>query len=225
MGSGLVAQSIGKSYPTRGGPLVVLRDVSMALEPGAAAAIVGPSGSGKSTLLNILGTLEPPTEGSLSIDGKNPYALDEPALAAFRNRQIGFVFQDHHLLPQCSVLENVLVPTMPNGNSEQLTERARSLLERVGLSGRLDHLPSELSGGERQRAAIARALINGPRLLLADEPTGNLDRASAEGVATLLLELPREEGATLVVVTHSAQIAEMMQRRFEIHDGRLMPKA
>lgn len=225
MTSGLIAQSIDKSYPTRTGPLVVLRDVSMTLSSAEAVAIIGPSGSGKSTLLNILGTLEPPTGGSLSIDGQNPFALDEPELAAFRNLHVGFVFQDHHLLPQCSVLENVLIPTMPRGNSEQLTDRARQLLDRVGLSGRLDHLPSELSGGERQRAAIARALINNPKLLLADEPTGNLDRASAEGVAELLLELHAQESATLVVVTHSMRLADRMQRCFEINDGRLMTSA
>lgn len=225
MSLALDAKSICKQYPTRSEPVIVLRDVSLSLTEGEAVAIVGPSGCGKSTLLNILGTLEPPTSGEVQLDGKNPFALDEPALAAFRNIHVGFVFQDHHLLPQCSVIENVLIPTLPNGGAARLTTRAARLLDRVGLSARLDHLPSELSGGERQRVAIARALINSPRLLLADEPTGNLDRSSAETVASLLLELQKEEGTTLVVVTHSASLADRMQKCFEFSDGRLESRA
>lgn len=225
MSLALDAKSICKQYPTRSEPVIVLRDVSLSLTEGEAVAIVGPSGCGKSTLLNILGTLEPPTSGEVQLDGKNPFALDEPALAAFRNIHVGFVFQDHHLLPQCSVIENVLIPTLPNDGAARLTTRAARLLDRVGLSARLDHLPSELSGGERQRVAIARALINSPRLLLADEPTGNLDRSSAETVASLLLELQKEEGTTLIVVTHSTSLADRMQRCFEFSDGRLESRA
>ncbi|OWY69687.1 ATP-binding protein [cyanobacterium TDX16] len=225
MSLALDAKSICKQYPTRSEPVIVLRDVSLSLSEGEAVAIVGPSGCGKSTLLNILGTLEPPTSGEVQLDGKNPFALDEPALAAFRNTHVGFVFQDHHLLPQCSVIENVLIPTLPNDGAARLITRAAKLLDRVGLSARLDHLPSELSGGERQRVAIARALINSPRLLLADEPTGNLDRSSAETVASLLLELQKEEGTTLIVVTHSTSLADRMQKCFEFSDGRLESRA
>ncbi len=225
MSLALDAKSICKQYPTRSEPVIVLRDVSLSLSEGEAVAIVGPSGCGKSTLLNILGTLEPPTSGEVQLDGRNPFALDEPALAGFRNTHVGFVFQDHHLLPQCSVIENVLIPTLPNDGAARLITRAAKLLDRVGLSARLDHLPSELSGGERQRVAIARALINSPRLLLADEPTGNLDRSSAETVASLLLELQKEEGTTLVVVTHSTSLADRMQKCFEFSDGRLESRA
>lgn len=225
MSLALDAKSICKQYPTRSAPVIVLRDVSLSLTEGEAVAIVGPSGCGKSTLLNILGTLETPTSGEVQLDGRNPFSLDEPALAAFRNTHVGFVFQDHHLLPQCSVIENVLIPTLPNDGAARLTTRAVRLFDRVGLSARLDHLPSELSGGERQRVAIARALINSPRLLLADEPTGNLDRSSAETVASLLLELQKEEGTTLIVVTHSTSLADRMQRCFEFSDGRLESRA
>jgi len=217
----LEALNLAKDYATRSGPLSVLRDCSLSLAEGDAAAIVGPSGSGKSTLLNLLGTLETPTSGRLTIGGQDPYALAEPDLAAFRNGKIGFVFQDHHLLPQCCALENVLIPTLTRTDGQDRAPRARRLLDRVGLSGRLDHLPSELSGGERQRVAVARALVNRPTLLLADEPTGNLDRGSAETVAELLLELQREEKAVLIVVTHSTALAARFGRRFEIADGRL----
>ena len=220
----LSAESISKQYPTRSSPLVVLRDVTIELAEAEAVAIVGPSGCGKSTLLNIFGTLETPTSGTLRISGQEPFSLDEPTLAGFRNQHIGFVFQEHHLLPQCSVIENVLIPTLPQDDSERRSARAMQLLERVGLSQRLKHLPSELSGGERQRVAIARALINSPRLLLADEPTGNLDRHSADDVAALLLELQKEENTTLVVVTHSAALADRMQKCYEISDGRLEPR-
>jgi lipoprotein-releasing system ATP-binding protein len=226
MTSSLLVSNVTKEYPTRAEPLSVLRGVSLSIEPGENLAILGPSGSGKSTLLYILGTLERPTSGTVTIDNTNPFALNEPSLAKFRNTAIGFVFQDHHLLPQCSVLENVLIPTIAGGSggptSDAASKRARSLLDRVGLAHRLDHRPAELSGGERQRVAIARAMINRPRLLLADEPTGNLDRTTAASVARLLLELPREEQTILVTVTHSLELAGMMGRRFELDDGKLI---
>ncbi len=212
-----------KDYPTRSGSLAVLRGVSLTLQPGEAVAVMGPSGSGKSTLLYILGTLERPTAGTLKLEGQDPFALSEPQLADFRNRHVGFVFQDHHLLPQLSVLENVLIPTLVHKKTGDAEKWARMLLERVGLSGRLDHRPAELSGGERQRVAIARALINKPRLLLADEPTGNLDRSSARAVGELLLELHRQEKTILVVVTHSSDLAKFLPRRLEMDEGRLVP--
>jgi lipoprotein-releasing system ATP-binding protein len=210
-----------KDYPTRSGSLAVLRGISLTLAPGEAVAVMGPSGSGKSTLLYILGTLERPTSGSLKLDGQDPFALTEPRLADFRNRHVGFVFQDHHLLPQLSVLENVLIPTLVHKQDGNVEKWARTLLERVGLSGRLDHRPAELSGGERQRVAIARSLINKPRLLLADEPTGNLDRTTAHSVGELLLELHAQEKTILVVVTHSAELARLLPKRMEMNEGRL----
>ncbi|HVK09669.1 MAG TPA: ABC transporter ATP-binding protein [Gemmataceae bacterium] len=217
---GLVVNQLDKEFPTRSGVLPVLSAVQLSLSPGDGLAVTGPSGSGKSTLLNILGTLETPTRGTVTVDGVNPFTLAEPDLAAFRNRHVGFVFQDHHLLPQCSVLENVLVPTLiaPDPAAEA---DARRLLERVGLSARLDHRPAELSGGERQRAAIARALIRKPKLLLADEPTGNLDRKTAHAIGELLSELHRQDGVMLVVVTHSQELAKLFPRRAEMNDGRL----
>jgi len=207
---------------------MVLRDVSLTLDRGQGAAIMGPSGSGKSTLLHILGTLERPTSGTVTLDGENPFARSEAELAAFRNQKIGFVFQDHHLLPQCNVLENTLVPTLVRRRGRPAAEaevRARALLDRVGLSARLEHRPAELSGGERQRVAVARALINAPALLLADEPTGNLDRQSAQAVGSLLLELSVQEQAILIVVTHSHELAMQYQRRWELVDGVLQPLA
>jgi len=198
------------------------------MNEGDAVVIMGPSGSGKSTLLNILGTLEPPTEGGLTIDGRDPFRLAEPELAAFRNRRIGFVFQDHHLLPHCSVLENVLMPTLAWESDKAAgdpVEHAKRLLDRVGLSDRLDHRPAELSGGERQRAAVARALINRPVLVLADEPTGNLDRATAGKVASLIRELHLEEKMMLVIVTHSSDLADQYERRYELNDGELTGSA
>ena len=201
--------------------LEVLRDVSFTLEPGEALAVTGPSGSGKSTLLHILGTLDRPTAGTVSIDGRDPFALPERELARFRNQTVGFVFQDHHLLPQYTVLENVLIPTLAFGRGGREGEqRALGLLERVGLSARLAHRPAELSGGERQRVAVARALIMGPRLLLCDEPTGNLDGKTAAAVADLLFDLHREEGDVLVVVTHSPEIAGRFARRVTLTEGR-----
>jgi lipoprotein-releasing system ATP-binding protein len=220
----LRAEAICKSFPTRTRELVILRDISLTLSAGESAVIMGPSGSGKSTLLNILGTLEPPTSGRVTLDGTDPFDLPERELARFRNRRVGFIFQEHHLLPQCTVLENVLLPTLTEkrGAEGDNLDRARRLLDRVGLSDRLDHRPAELSGGERQRVAIARALVNRPSLLLADEPTGNLDRSTAVTVADLLAEVHREESAILIVVTHSDRLAERFGRRWELNDGRLV---
>ncbi|MBX9679215.1 MAG: ABC transporter ATP-binding protein [Gemmataceae bacterium] len=219
----LVVQNLGKSYPTRSGELVVLRDLDLEMNPGESLAILGPSGSGKSTLLQILGALDRPTSGTFRLRDQEPFSLDDDALARFRNRRIGFVFQDHHLLPQCSVLENVLIPTLADDNVDRpaLEARARTLLDRVGLSQRLDHRPAELSGGERQRVAIARSLILQPALLLADEPTGNLDRKTAHAVAELLLELHRQEQTIFIVVTHSVELARMLPKQSEMIDGKL----
>jgi lipoprotein-releasing system ATP-binding protein len=218
----LRAESISKRYSTRAGELTVLRDVSLELAPGAAAVIVGPSGAGKSTLLNILGTLDRPTSGRVELDGSDPLSLPPRALARFRNRMIGFVFQNHHLLPQCSVLENVILPTLAGRPAPDAEQRARLLIERVGLSARSDHRPAELSGGERQRVAIARALINRPRLVLADEPTGNLDRATGERVADLLVELLRDQDVMLVLVTHNEALAARFDARHALVDGALL---
>ncbi len=217
----LLLQNLHKSYPTRSGDLVVLRDINLTLEAGAALAILGPSGSGKSTLLYLLGTLERATAGTYKLGDQEPFKLSDAALAHFRNRSIGFVFQDHHLLPQCSVLENVLIPTLAGGR-EQLEGRARELLERVGLSQRLDHRPAELSGGERQRVAVARALIHKPMLLLADEPTGNLDRKTAQTIGQLLIEMHQQEKTMLIVVTHSPDLAKTLPKQMEMLDGALV---
>ena len=217
----LTVARLSKDYPTPRGPLAVLSDVSFSLAPGDAAAIMGPSGSGKSSLLYILGALEPPSSGGVSLDGRDPFQLPADELAAFRNQSIGFVFQDHCLLPQCTVLENVLIPTLVAANDDGDGERARRLVDAVGLGPRVDHRPGELSGGERQRVAIARALVRQPRLLLCDEPTGNLDRASAEQVASLLVDLHRQQQGILIVVTHSAQLADRFSIRFELVDRTL----
>ena len=182
---------------------------------------MGPSGSGKSTLLYLIGALEPPTSGTITLNGQNPFVLNEKQLAAFRNREIGFVFQDHCLLPQCSVLENVLTPTLVSTESNDATDHARTLLEQVGLADRLDHRPGELSGGERQRVSLARALIMKPQLLLCDEPTGNLDHHSAEVVASLLLELQKQQQACLILVTHSAELAVRVPTRYQLVDEQL----
>ena len=224
----LKVEHVAKKYPTPRGEIPILTDISLSLDRGAAIAIMGPSGSGKSTLLYILGALEPPSSGTVTLDGQNPFALNERAQAAFRNSRIGFVFQDHSLLPQCSVLENVLAPTLvapaaPPGNGEgNDTERATSLLAHVGLGDRLDHRPAELSGGEKQRAALARALIRSPLLLLCDEPTGNLDRAAADTVADLLLQLHAARQTILIVVTHSAALAAKFPVRYEMNAGTLI---
>jgi lipoprotein-releasing system ATP-binding protein len=211
-----------KEYPAPGGPIAILAGVSFELERGQAVAIMGPSGSGKSTLLYILGTLEPPTSGTVTLDGRDPFALPEAELATFRNRQVGFVFQDHCLLPQCSVIENVLTPTLVAGDARAHLDRAQWLLEQVGLAGRADHRPAQLSGGERQRVALARALVLEPTLLLCDEPTGNLDRHTADSVGTLLLDLHRKQGTILVVVTHSAELAARLPLRWQLAEGRLV---
>jgi lipoprotein-releasing system ATP-binding protein len=221
----LRARDIRKSYPTPRGDLPVLTGVSLSLNRGDAVAIMGPSGSGKSTLLYILGALDSPTSGTVTLDGQDPFALREREQAAFRNRRIGFVFQDHSLLPQCSVLENVLAPTLVAPAAERRATddpaRARELLAQVGLGDRLDHRPGELSGGEKQRAALARALIRDPLLVLCDEPTGNLDRASADTVASLLLDLHAKRNTILVVVTHSIALAERFPVRYEMNGGTL----
>jgi lipoprotein-releasing system ATP-binding protein len=219
----LSATHLSKSYPTARGPLSILEDVSFKVERGESVAIMGPSGCGKSTLLYLVGALEPPSAGTITIDGTDPYTLTEREQALFRGRTIGFVFQDHLLLPQLSALENVLAPTLAGPADGDLTARARRLLADVGLESRLDHRPGELSGGERQRVAIARALIREPALVLCDEPTGNLDRASAEGVADLLLALHRDRKTMLVTVTHSPALAGRFSRRYELNDRRLQP--
>ncbi len=215
----LEANHLSKSYATPAGELNVLRDVSIALKPGDAACVMGPSGSGKSTLLYILGGLEPPSSGSVTLNGTDPYALKPDGLAAFRNRDIGFVLQDHCLLPQCTVLENVLVPTLVGDADANAEERARTLLGQVGLGDRLDHRPAELSGGEKQRAAIARALVRQPRLLLCDEPTGNLDAETAEVVANLLITLHAQQQAIMIVVTHSDTLGARFDRRWRMQRG------
>jgi len=213
--------NLTKDYATPRGPLPILSDINLTFQRGDAVAIMGPSGSGKSTLLYIVGALEPPTSGTVKLDNQNPFKLSEPEMAAFRNRKVGFVFQDHCLLPQCSVLENVLAPTLVGGADGAYVERARKLLEQVGLSERLDHRPAELSGGEKQRVAIARALIREPLQLLCDEPTGNLDRQSAEIVASLLLDLHKQRQTILIVVTHSAELAAKFPARFELIEQKL----
>lgn len=212
---------VRKEYPTPRGPLAILSEVSLTLKRGDAAAIMGPSGAGKSTLLYILGGLERPTAGTVSLDGRDPYQLSEKDLAAFRNQSIGFIFQDHCLLQQCSVLENVLVPTLVANHTGDYADRARVLLKQVGLGERLEHRPAELSGGEKQRVALARALIRKPLLLLCDEPTGNLDEASADVVACLLLDLHRQQESILVVVTHSAELAARFPLRYDLHHANL----
>jgi lipoprotein-releasing system ATP-binding protein len=217
----LEVSHLTKEYPTPRGPLPILADISLKFERGDAAAIMGPSGSGKSTFLYTVGALEPPTSGEVLLEGQNPFKLNEAAIAAFRNQKIGFVFQDHCLLPQCSVLENVLVPTLVADGGAQTVERAKRLLSQVGLSERLDHLPAELSGGEKQRVAIARALIREPLLLLCDEPTGNLDREAAENVASLLLDLHRQQQTILLIVTHSADLAARLPVRYELIERQL----
>jgi len=215
----LQVTDLSKEYSTPRGPLPILSGITLSLSRGDAVSIMGPSGSGKSTLLYILGALEQPTSGIVTLDGRNPFELVEKEIAAFRNKEIGFLFQDHCLLPQCSVLENVLIPTLVAGPSDG--NRARFLLSQVGLTERLDHRPAELSGGEKQRAALARALIREPLLLLCDEPTGNLDRGSAELVASLLMDLHQKQQTILVVVTHNAALAARFPIRFELQERRL----
>ena len=215
----LEANHLSKSYATPAGELAVLRDVSLALQPGDSACVMGPSGSGKSTLLYILGGLEPPTSGTVRVNGIDPYTLSAEHLAGFRNREIGFVLQDHCLLPQCTVLENVLVPTLVGASDSGAQQRARALIGQVGLGDRLHHRPAELSGGEKQRAAIARALVRQPKLLLCDEPTGNLDAETAAVVADLLIKLHAEQHAIMIVVTHSEALGARFERRWSMQRG------
>ena len=217
----LTATHLSKTYPTPAGDLAVLRDVTLSLKPGEAASVMGPSGSGKSTLLYIIGGLEPPTAGAIELDGTNPYSLSPDALAAFRNKDVGFVLQDHCLLPQCTVLENVLVPTLVGAPDAAAADRAKALLQHVGLADRLHHRPAELSGGEKQRAAIARALIRQPRLILCDEPTGNLDADTAVTVADLLIDLHARLNAIMILVTHSDTLGSRFARRWKMNRGTL----
>ena len=236
----LEVDNLWKSFGSGDRTVDVLAGVGLRIDSGEAMAVTGPSGSGKSTLLHIIGTLEPPSRGTVRFGDVDPFALPEPALAAFRNATIGFVFQDHHLLPQYTVLENVLIPTMARAATESVRERsadsagvdsdsarhrqtaperARELLDRVGLGHRLDHRPAELSGGEKQRVAIARALINAPGVVLCDEPTGNLDPATANAVTNLIVKLHTEVDSVLMVVTHSMALADRFERRLELRDG------
>jgi lipoprotein-releasing system ATP-binding protein len=219
-----IASHITKTYPspTRIAPIIVLNDISLAIDAGESLAIVGPSGSGKTTLLNIIASLDRPDKGTVRIDGRDICGLPEKELARLRNSTIGVVFQKHYLLPQCTLLQNVLIPTLPwpaGKNRKEIAERADRLLERVGLSNRKHHLPGQLSGGECQRAAVVRALINGPRLLCADEPTGSLDRTSSDALGELLVELNKEEQTALLVVTHATALAGRMDLQLELRDG------
>lgn len=221
---------VGKTYESPGltGGVCVLKDITLKLDEGQSLVIVGPSGSGKSTLLNIIGALDRPTSGRVLFDGKDLAALNDGELAHIRNKQIGFVFQLHHLLPQCTVLENVLVPTLAGKNRPSIQEardRAINLLQRVGLKDFLMHRPGELSGGQRQRVAVVRALINQPKLLLADEPTGSLDREASENIADLLVELNQSEKVTLIVVTHSRELAKRIGRVMELNEGSLRDRS
>jgi lipoprotein-releasing system ATP-binding protein len=220
----LEVDGISKSFPTPGGPLRVLERVSFSLGTGERLAIMGPSGSGKSTLLAILGGLEEPTSGSVRLDNADPFALSPAQRAMFRNRHVGFVFQEHHLLGGLTALDNAVLPALATGRVDAGMEaRARDLLGRVGLASRMGHLPAELSGGERQRVAVARSLLLAPRLLLADEPTGQLDATTAAGVTDLLCELAGEAGGMLVVVTHAEAVARRVGAVRQLVDGRLLP--
>ena len=217
----LKVENLSKEYSTPAGPLPIVSNVSLELPPGAAVSIMGPSGSGKSTLLYMLGALETPSSGTVTLKGQNPFLLNPKQLAAFRNQQIGFVFQDHCLLPQCSVIENVLTPTMVSASNGEPAQRATELLKQVGLAHRLDHRPAQLSGGEKQRVSLARALIMKPQLLLCDEPTGNLDQKSAEVVADMLFEIHRNAETILIVVTHSKELGARFPQRFELTNQHL----
>jgi lipoprotein-releasing system ATP-binding protein len=217
----LEIREIFKQYSTPTGLLTVLSEINLMLREGESLSIVGPSGSGKSTLLYILGALEPPTSGTVLFNGKDPFALDDKGLAAFRNEQVGFMFQDHHLLPQCTVLENVLLPTLVAPEDGKPKRRAQDLLDQVGLGHRIQHLPHELSGGEKQRVALARALVRNPQIILCDEPTGNLDHESAETVAGMLLELHGKHQTILIVVTHNMDLAARFALRYRLSDTHL----
>jgi ABC-type lipoprotein export system ATPase subunit len=217
----LQLESVTKSYDGPAGPVEVLRGVTLGVDAGDTVAILGPSGSGKSTILNLMGALDTPTAGVVLLEDRAVAFLAETERAALRNERVGFVFQQHHLLPQLTVRENVLLPALVGGVTDEVEARAKRLIERVGLEDRVDHTPGALSGGERQRAAVVRALVNGPALLLADEPTGSLDRETAGEISTLLLDLNREEGTALVVVTHSEALAQRMDRVLRLRDGAL----
>ncbi|MDB6129079.1 MAG: lolD 1 [Verrucomicrobiales bacterium] len=221
----LELREVQKSFPAAdgGAAYTILAGISLNVSKGESLAILGPSGSGKSTLLNIIGTLEIPTSGKVLLDGEDLALFKPNALAQLRNRKLGFVFQAHHLLPQCSVYENVLVPTLASNHTDNKTceERAKQLLHRVGLGHRLLHFPSQLSGGEKQRVAVVRALINKPEVLLADEPTGALDRTSAEQLGDLLAEINRQDGVTVITVTHSQELARKMSKQLYLRDGLL----
>jgi len=220
----LEVDRISKSFPAPSGALNVLDGVSFTLAPGDRMAIMGPSGSGKSTLLSILGALEEPTSGAVRLDGADPASMTPDQRAAFRNRRIGFVFQEHHLLAGCTAIDNVVLPALATGSvSRDIEERARRLLDRVGLGDRLGSLPTELSGGERQRVAVARAVVLSPRLILADEPTGQLDAHAAATVTELLADLAAEAGGMLVVVTHAEAVAARVGTVRHLVDGRLVP--
>jgi lipoprotein-releasing system ATP-binding protein len=220
----LEIEELEREFPSIPEPLKVLRGIDLILPEGEAMAIMGPSGSGKSTLLQIMGTLDRPTAGRVRIGGEDPFAIAPSALARFRNRRIGFVFQDHHLLPQCSVLENILIPTLVTPAAERPdAARGMELLERVGLADRADHLPSEISGGERQRTAVARALVNRPALLLCDEPTGNLDEDTAGKVGDLFEQLLEDLTTSMVVVTHSPSFAARFGTQYAMSGGKLVP--
>ncbi len=224
----LKLDKVDKQFITPGGTeQEVLRQVSLAVDTGEAIAVIGPSGSGKSTLLNIMGALDQPTSGTVQLAGQDFSSLSDKGLAAIRNRDIGFVFQRHHLLPQCTLLENTLLPALAAGeaNNNQVKDHASRLLERVGIGSRMSHRPGQLSGGECQRAAVVRALINRPSLLLADEPTGSLDAAAADNLGQLLLELNQEEGVALVVVTHSLELAGRMNRVYRLANAGLVQEA
>ncbi|TWT57938.1 Lipoprotein-releasing system ATP-binding protein LolD [Thalassoglobus neptunius] len=223
MTDGLRVQQLTKHFDSAAGELTILRDAELSMSTGDSVVITGPSGSGKSTLLYIVGMLDQPSSGTVSLNGVDFSSLSSADQAQFRNEQIGFVFQDHHLLPQCSVLENVLLPTLAGfTDRSDAVDRAKALLDRVGLSDRIQHFPAILSGGERQRVAVCRALINQPVLLLADEPTGNLDPVTAESVGSLLLEVSNEQQTMLVCVTHSMELANRFPVHYELSQGKLV---
>ena len=220
----LELKNIAKKYsmPSGKGYTTVLKNISLQVSPGAMIAVVGPSGSGKSTLLNIIGALDKPSSGEVILLGKNLDECDDTELSRIRNREIGFIFQFHHLLPQCTVLENVLIPTIPLGlkkRDEEVQKRAKKLLERVGLHKHMEYFPAQLSGGEMQRVAVVRALINKPKLVLADEPTGSLDKDSSENLGRLMVGINKEEGTTLITVTHSVDFARLMEKVFKLQNG------
>lgn len=219
-------QDLKKQYATPADPLVILEDLNLEVERSRSVAIMGPSGSGKSTLLHILGTLDAPTSGQVLLDGKDPFSMTEPDLARFRNERIGFIFQDHQLLPQCSALENALIPALAQkrnaAQSAQSAQRAKGLLDRLGLSDRLHYRPADLSGGERQRVAIARALLNAPSILLCDEPTGNLDQTTGASIGACFKELVEREKVALVAVTHNPDFARLFDRTLQLQRGKLV---